>query len=71
MVLVGCQIANISGRLKRHLVSLVQDLCHINSYYFPNAVNTKFISTATLKEDMVKICNCLYDCALMLRISLG
>ena len=70
-MLVGCQIASISGRLKRHLVSLVQDLCHINSNYFPNVVSTKFMSTATLKEDMVKICNCLCDCASMLRISLG
>ena len=71
MVLVGCQTTSINGRLKRHLVNLVQDLDQKNSFYLPNIKAIKFASTATLKEDIVRICNCLYESASTVRVSLG
>ncbi|XP_065916963.1 leucine-rich repeat serine/threonine-protein kinase 1-like isoform X2 [Dysidea avara] len=70
VVIVGCHNASIGGRLKRHLVEQVKSLYEI---YFPNVSGeqVKFVSAATLKEDMIKLCRGIYDTASKLHLSLG
>jgi len=70
VVIVGCHNASISGRLKHTLVNQVKSLYQS---YFPSVSDEqiKFVSVATMKEDMIKLCKGIYDTACNLRLSLG
>lgn len=69
-MIVGCHNSSIGGRLKRLLVEQVKSLYQ---RYFPNVLDqqVKFVSVATLKEDIIKLCKSIYDTASNLQLSLG
>jgi len=69
-VIVGCHKSSINGRLKRFLVEQVKSLYE---HYFSSVVDqqVKFVSVASLKEDMIKLCKSIYDTASNLQLSLG
>jgi len=70
---IGCQVGNINGRLRRQLTSQVQTLyqSYSETCYFPKILDIAFVSHAKLKDDIIKLCTTLYDAASELRISFG
>ena len=69
VIIVGCQIAVISDRLKSILVNKVQEMCRESLCGV--VITIKFVSKASLKKDILEFRHHLYDTASVVRLSFG